>query len=120
MKADASVGYPAGTSTGVDGALIDLTTECEVIMVGLLQGGAPVVGNSFDDITGNSDDTAVYTVLDADIATANAAGLDFLANMSVADSACQFFYTADGTRQTAAGVPSLTYTATTGAWVRAN
>lgn len=120
MKANITSGYPASTSTGVAGNVIDLHTECEAIFDNLLQGGAPVSEDAVAALASVTvDATALATPTDADILEANAAGTDFLAILTASNN-CAFYYTADSTRVTQAGAPRLDYVATTGAWTRTN
>lgn len=121
QRAQPTTGYPAGTSTGTVGNEIDLHSECEVVFVNLLQGGAPTVEDADTALTAESDDTSTHTMTDADMVEANAADYDFVAVRTGAN-ACSFFYTADSTRVTAAGAPRLDYNAAsaTATWTRAN
>ncbi len=114
----ATSGYPVGASGGVLPAQIDLHSECEDVLEGVLQASG-VVSVTFGGYAGfSADATDDPSIDDADLASVNGTA-DFLAVLT-ADDNCTFWYIADTQRDTTAASPNLTYNAATGAVVRTN
>lgn len=113
-------GYPAAPAGGVDDNTIDLSTECQALFIGLLQGGAPTIDDAVALFTTSAPgDTDDHVIVDLDIEEANGLGFDFAAT-NTSDDNCTFTYVADVSRLTVATAPALSYSAATGVWTRTN
>lgn len=121
QRANASTGYPAGTSTGVSGTTIDLHSECEVVFEGILQSGVVIVEDANTALT-LGDDVTPASLTNANLVTANAAGTYDWVAAQTASNVCTFYYVADAARLTTGTVPNIVYapTTTSTTWTRNN
>ena len=106
-------GYPVGLTGGAANTEVDLQNECEDVLELLLQAGGQVTSSNASVDGGETAGTASGALDAANFTDATAAGADFHAIYSAADT-CTYIYASDAARVTLGAGIGFTYNVATG------